>query len=305
MTNGRFRTQRDIERVLAGVPLNTPEDESHASDMLQIFITLRNSAFSGAGVSVPGLGIPFSIPALIDQLKEGNYPNVAITLMSIGGDAAGAFSFLVTAGTQAGAITGTSALASAGVVAGMVAEAAGPAAIAAAVLVATFRIPGDVSANNSKLFFIADTSGILTSWMFNMPEISPHTRLMRQARHGGYFRTDISEQCRLAHRRVEVLWRRNYQGNTAARRAAKQSANNSWERYWLQIGRALEARLSPFPTGIGASMVRREINESRRLVRRSAQATRRRQLQQQRRRAAGGYWFRTSDGHELFMPDTD
>ncbi len=303
MTNGHGRTQRDIEQVLADIPLSTPQDESHASDMLQIFISLRNSAFEGAGVPVPGLGIPFSIPVLINQLKEGNYPDVAITLMSIGGDAAGAFSFLVTAGTEAGAIAGTSALASAGVVAGMVAEAAGPVAIAAAVLVATFRIPGDVSENNSKLFFIADTSGILASWMFNMPEISPHARLMRQARHGGYYRTDISEQCRLAHRRVEVLWRSHYQGNTAARRAAKRSANDSWEQYWLQIGRALDVRLSPFPAGIGASMVRREINESNRRIRRAAQAARQRQLQQQRRRAAGGYWFRTPDGLDIFMPD--
>ncbi len=296
-------TQRDIEQLLRNVPLATQADESRAADMLQIFIDLRNAAFSGVGLEVPGMNSLFSIPALINDMKAGNYTDVALTLIGVGGDAAGAFSFLVTAATEAGAIAGTSALASAGVVAGFVAEAAGPASIAAATLVATFRIPSTVSENNSKLYFLSDASGILTSWMFNMPEISPHTRLTRQARTGGYARTDVSDQCRLAHQRVHQLWTSNYQGNAAAQRQAKESAGNDWQRYWLQVGGAMEQRLRPSPTGLGQSWIRRIIRDLNASARRRAFEAGQRRLAQRQRAAAGGYWFRCPDGVELFMPD--
>ena len=295
--------QRDIEQLLRSVPLATPADESSASDMLQMFISLRNAAFEGVGVEIPVVTTAFSIPALIDSLKEGNYADVAVTLISVGGDAAGTFSFLVTAGVDAGAIVGTSALASAGVMAGMVAEAAGPAALAATVLVATFRIPSSVSENNSKLYFLSDASGILTSWMFNMPEANPHTRLMREARSGGYMRTDISDQCRLAHERVQQLWRSNYQGNLEARRQARQAAHDSWEQYWLDLGRAMAQRLHPYPTGVGTLWVQGLINDTKRRIRRDESDRSMRDFQAQQRRAAGGYWFRTPGGVELFMPD--
>lgn len=295
--------QRDIEQLLRRVPLATPADESHASDMLQIFISLRNAAFEGAGLEIPGTTTAFSIPSIISSMREGNYADAAVTLISIAGDAAAAFSFLVTAATEAGAIVGTSALASAGVAAGMVAEAAGPAALAASVLVATFRIPSDVSENNSKLFFLSDASGILTSWMFNMPELNPHTRLMQRSRTGGYFRTDISGQCRLAHERVQQLWRSNYQTSPEARRQARQAANDSWEQYWLDIGNAIAERLHPYPTGVGTLWLRGMINEARARIRRSSSEASMREFEERQRRAAGGYWFRTSDGVELFMPD--
>jgi len=295
--------QRDIERLLRNIPLATQADEGNASDMLGVFIGIRNAAFEGVGLGVPGTTTAFIIPALINQMKEGNYTDVAVTLISVAGDAAGAFSFLVTAATEVGAIAGTSALASAGVVAGLVAEAAGPAALAATVLVATFRIPSNVSENNGKLYFLSDASGILTSWMFNMPEISPHTLLTQRARTGGYNRTNISAQCRLAHERVQQLWRSNYQGNASARRQAKESAGNSWERYWLQVGSAMEQRLGPFPTGIGASSIRNLIREANQRSRRTRSDRVMREFENRQRRANGGYWFRTPEGRELFMPD--
>ena len=302
--------QRDIEQLLRGMPLATPADESAASDMLQIFISLRNAALEGAETGIanseirmPGVTTAFSIPALIQQMKEGNYWDVAVTLIGVVGDAAGAFSFLVTAGTEAGAIAGTSAMASAGVVSGLVAEAAGPAAIAAMVLLETFRIPSNVSENNGKLFYLSDASGILTSWIFDMPEISPHARLLRRSRTGGYARTDISQQCRLAHQRVHELWRSRYQGNSSAQRQAKESAGNNWEQFWLQVGGAMEQRLAPAPTGVGVSWIRRLIRETNNRIRRTASDSEQHRLRERQRRAAGGYWFRTSDGLELFMPD--
>jgi hypothetical protein len=296
-------TQQDVERMLRQIPLSTPADESHAGDMLQIFISLRNAAFEGGNVSIPGTTTAFSIPALIEQLREGNYADVAVTLIGVAGDAASAFGLLVTAGTEAGAISGTGALASAGTVAGMAGEIAGPAAIAAAVLVATFRIPSDVNENNKKLFFITDASGILASWTFNLPSINPHARLSARARSGGYFRADVSEGCHLAHQRVQDVWRHHYRGNAGAIRAARASAGNSWERYWRMLGSALEQKLVPLPHGVGAAWVNREISDANRRAREAARDAAQRESAARRRRAAGGYWVHTRDGFDLFIPD--
>jgi hypothetical protein len=297
-------TQRDVEQLLRRIPLSTPAEESHASDMLQTFVSLRNAAFEGGGFTIPGTTTALSIPALIQQLHEGNYPDVAVTLIGVAGDAASAFGLLVTAGTEMGAIAGTGALASSGVVAGMIGDAAGPAAIAASVLVATFRIPSDVNENNKKLYFITDASGILASWIFNLPHINPHARLTARARRGGYFRVDVSDACRLAHQRVQGVWRSTYQGNAGAVRTAQASAGNSWERYWRQVGSALEHRLVPLPHRVGAMWVDGEIEDAHRRMRQAASDASDRRLAARLRREAGGYWFRTPEGIDLFMPDS-
>jgi hypothetical protein len=296
-------TQRDVEQLLRRIPLSTPEDESNAADLLQTAVNLRNAAFEGGGVSVPGTTTALSIPALIDQMKQENYADVAVTLIGVIGDAAAAFSFLVTAGVEAGAIAGTGALSSAGVVAGMVGEAAGPIAIAAVVLIATFRIPSDVDENLRKLFFLTDASGILTSWMFNRPELNPHARLTMRARTGGYFRSNVSDACSLAHQRVQSLWRQNYEGNASARRSARAAVADSWERYWRQMGAALERGLGPSPRGVGAAWVQGQIQEANRRTRRQARQASIDAFSLRQRRAQGGYWIRTSDGLDLFIPD--
>lgn len=297
-------TQRDVEQLLRRIPLSTPAEESRAGDMLQTFVSLRNAAFEGGGITIPGTATALSIPVLIQQLREGNYADVAVTLISVAGDAAAAFEFLVTAGIEAGAIAGTGALATTGVVAGMLGEVAGPAALAASVLVATFRIPSDVNENNKKLYFITDASGILASWIFNLPYINPHVRLTSRARRGGYFRADVSAACLLAHQRVQGLWRRTYQGNAGAVRAAQASAGNSWERYWRQVGSALEHGLVPLPHRVGTMWVDGEIGDAHRRMRQAASDASDRRLQARLRRAAGGYWFRTPEGIDLFMPDS-
>lgn len=296
-------TRDDVERLLRNIPLSTPAEQSQAEQTLAIFFALRNSAFEGGGIPIPGTATVFSIPTLIGQMRNGDYFDAATTLITIAGDATGAFSFLVNAGIEAGAIAGVGAMSSAGVVAGFVAEAAGPAAIAAAVLVETFRIPSSVSENNAKLYYLSDASGILTSWMFNMPEINPHNRLLARARTGGFSRTDLSLHCRNAHERVHQLWQRSYRGNAAARRSARAAASDNWETYWLQVAAALESRLQPSPTGVGAAWVRSLIGEANRDARRRSSEAAMRRFEASMRRSAGGEWVRTPDGLDLFIPD--
>jgi hypothetical protein len=297
-------TRTDVEQLLARIPLSTPTDESNASTLLQTFVALRNAAFEGGGVALPPVLAPLAVPDLLRQMREGNYGDVAVTLIGLAGDAASAFSLLVSAGVQLGTFPALGGLASAGMVATALAEAAGPAMIAASVLVATFAIPADVNQNNTKLFFIADASGILTSWIFNLPAINPHARLLARARTGGYFRADVSQGCRLAHERVHQLWQTTYRGNATAVRAARESVGNSWERYWRQVGNALEQRLVPLPHGMGAGWVNTEVADAARRMRLAEHAAATARLAERRRRAAGGYWFRTAEGIELFMPDT-
>jgi hypothetical protein len=241
--------------------------------MLQMFFTLRTAAFEGGGIPMPPVTTAFAIPELIQQMREEDYGGAAVTLIGVAGDAASAFGFLMTAAAELGTIPALGGMASAGIVATALGEAAGPAAIAVSVLVATFAVPRDVNENNKKLYFIADASGILASWVFNLPNINPHALLTARARRGGYFSADVTEGCRLAHERVHQLWQTNYQGNASAVRSAQASAGN---------GDTIAATRPPPPTAHAAESAR---------------------LAASRRRAAGGYWFRTEDGLELFMPD--
>ena len=296
-------TQADVEQLLQQVKLATPSDESHASEMLTHFVSIRNAAFEGAGGGLPGTTTALSIPGTLQQLKRGEYPSAAVSLIGMAGDAAAAYSFVVTAGIEAGAFSGVGALAASGVVAEMLGAAAGPATLAATVLIETFSIPADTTENVRKLYFLADASGILTSWVFNIPEINPHARLLHQARTGGFARTDISGTCRTAHERVQHLWRRAYQGRPQARQAARASVGDSWERFWQQIGAAMESRLQPMPRRSGAAWVDNQINLSNGNLRRTARAAAQQAAAARRRQAQGGYWFRTPEGMELFMPD--
>ena len=300
-------SRTDVEQLLRRIPLATPANESAAQTALQIFMSLRNSAFEGlldGGIGLPPVLTPFAIAGLVRQMRDGAYTEVALTLIGIAGDAASAFGFLVAAATELGTIPASATgLASAGTVATALGDAAGPAGLAATVLVATFRVPQDVSENNKKLFFIADASGILTSWIFNLPTINPHARLMARARTGGYFSTDVSAGCRLAHERVHQLWQTNYRGNATAIRAARESAQNDWERYWRQVGDALERRLVPLPHGVGSGWVNSEIADATRRVRSATRAADAAREAERQRRADGGYWFRSPEGLDLFMPD--
>lgn len=295
-------TRRDIEELLRRIPLSTPAEVNAAQLTLETVLGMVNAAVEGSGARLPGISA-VNVQALMRQLQAGNYADVAVAMITVVGDAAGAFSFLTSAAVEAGAISSLSAVGGASVVGGMLSGASGPAAIAATVLLETFRIPASVSENNAKLFFIADASGILTSWMFNLPEINPHNDLLRRARTGGYGRTDISEHCIAAHSRVNALWRRNYQGNSAAIMAARAGAGNNWERYWLDVGQALEQMLGPRPSGVGTAMVRGVISDARLAARRAASDASRRAERARIRREAGGEWVRSPDGIELFIPD--
>lgn len=300
-------TQRDVEQLLRQIPLSTPGEVSRATDLLSMAISLRNAAFEGAGVPVPVTAV-VGIPGLIDQMRQGQYADAALSLMGMFGDAAGAYSFIVSAGVEMGAFAGTGALASSAVVAGMVAEAAGPAVLGITVLVETLRIPANASENLAKLYYLSDASGILTSWIFDMPEINPHNILMHRARQGGYNRRDISQHCVNAHQRVHQLWNGNYRGDPGAQRAAQASASNNWETYWMNTARALEARLQPFPRrcGIGVSWVRNLIRETNARISRGRRDAETRRRREELRRAEGGVWVRVEvagGSQEMFIPD--
>ena len=99
--------QREIEQLLRNVPLSTPGEVSAAETMFGIFMSIRNTALEGIlpeGVTMPGTGTVLNIPVIIDQMRSGNYADAAVTLIAIVGDAAGAYSFLITAGIEAEAI---------------------------------------------------------------------------------------------------------------------------------------------------------------------------------------------------------
>lgn len=298
-------TQADIQRLLQGIPVSTPEEVNAASQTLQMFIDLRNAAFEGTGVNMmPVVGLAFSVPQLIQQLQRGQYVDAAQTLVSVGGNAAATFSVLVTAAVEMGTITSaTAGIAQAGVVTGLIGEAAGPASLGIATLVATFRIPIAANENQWKLFYIADVSGILTSWLFARRDLSPHADLMQRARTGGYCRADVSDACRLAHRRAHECWVRNFQESQANRRAARSAVGNNWDQYWLQLAGTLDRSLAPFPSGIGRSFAQNLIQETQRRARQATRRAEERQRATAARAAARGVWVRTDDGLELFLPD--
>jgi hypothetical protein len=301
----RVVTRAQLEELLQRLPVSTPEDQEVTTTALQTFITVRNEAIeSTSGLRALSLaGASFSIPVLIQQLQAEDYADAAQTLIGMMGEVATAYSVLMEAAVGAGAVSGTSAAASSGVVAGMLGEAAGPAGIAIATLVAVARIPGDVSANQWKIFYIADVSGILTSWLFNRPEISPHDQLMRRSRTAGYMRTNISGACREAHRHAHRFWVNQYQNNLHNRRNARSASGGEWSQYWQLLAQALDASLQPAPTGVGAAMVRGLINSTRRDIRDRQRQQRNRQAAARTRAAQGGQWIRTPDGLELFIPD--
>lgn len=296
-------SREDIAEVLRGIPLDNTVQESHAQDMFNIFVSLRNAAFDGAGISIPGFAVAGGIPGLVQSMKNDDYWGVAGALVGMAGDAAGAYSFIVTAGIEAGAISGTGAVASSGVVTGMLGEAAGPLGIAISVAAGVYNIPSDASANLGKMYFVADASGIFASWVFNMPEISPHSRLTRQARHGGYMRADISSHTRQAHDAIHNLWAQRYRGNRSAIQQARRVADGRWQSFWQAMANGLDARLRPFPSGSGASMARRLIRETEGQLHQRDRAARQQELIARQRRLAGGVWVTTQDGIELFIPD--
>jgi hypothetical protein len=69
------------------------------------------------------------------------------------------------------------------------------------------------------------------------------------------------------------------------------------------VGDALESRLVPLPHGVGSGWVNAEIVDANRRARSATRAADAARDAERRRRAAGGYWFRSPEGLDLFMPD--
>ncbi|MEE4639253.1 MAG: hypothetical protein V2J42_11000 [Wenzhouxiangella sp.] len=292
-------TRSDVERLLRDLPIETPEEVSAAESLLATALTIVNGALGGAQTSFRVMNPIADARNLVQQMQQGRYGDASVTLISMVGSAADVVVMLVKCSPRAGVVTGLSASSSAGVVGGMLSEAAGPAAIAAATMFEVGMIPVNVDENFRKLYFIADASGILTSWMFNLPQISPHQRLLQRARTGGYHRSNVSDACELAHRQVHRLWQRSYLGNAQARRSARRGAQDSWQTFWRQSAAGLSNRLRPVPLNAGLGWANDAISHAQRQARQQRSDAAMQSFQQRMRRAQGGVYL--SDG--LFWPD--
>ncbi|ODR80590.1 hypothetical protein BG842_03985 [Haladaptatus sp. W1] len=277
--------------------------------MTSLILSIRGGVGEGlAGTSVPVVGAPFTAESLIQKLEQEQYEDAASDLVALAGDAATVFSLLITTGIEMGAITSaTSALAQAGVVSSFFAEAAGPAAIAVATMVGVLSIPGDANENLWKIFFIVDFSGILTSWIFNDNTISPHSRLLSEARTFGTDltrgvrsarRNDLTGAVRSARRKAEEVWRDQFQDRPERIQQARRSVGNDYRVYWRLLGALLESHLQPDPTGIASVRIDDLINWVRQ---------RRKERQQNARQREESVWrrggtIRTREGLELTIP---
>ncbi|WP_139136175.1 hypothetical protein [Haladaptatus sp. W1] len=301
---------KELESLLRELPVATPEERSASkAAVTSLILSIRGGVGEGlAGTSVPVVGAPFTAESLIQKLEQEQYEDAASDLVALAGDAATVFSLLITTGIEMGAITSaTSALAQAGVVSSFFAEAAGPAAIAVATMVGVLSIPGDANENLWKIFFIVDFSGILTSWIFNDNTISPHSRLLSEARTFGTDltrgvrsarRNDLTGAVRSARRKAEEVWRDQFQDRPERIQQARRSVGNDYRVYWRLLGALLESHLQPDPTGIASVRIDDLINWVRQ---------RRKERQQNARQREESVWrrggtIRTREGLELTIP---
>ncbi len=199
---------------------------------------------------------------------------------------------------ELGAISGaTSGIAQAGTILGLAGEAVGPLLIGVQTLIGVAGIPSDVNENLWKIYYIADVSGILTSWMFSDPTFSPHSQLHAEAQNGGYFGADLTGALREAHQKAHELWQSSYREHPERVRQARQAAGGDYQNYWRALGNILEERLHPRPSGVATARIDDLIHG----IQRRREEHRRRQQQEKAIRRNGGI-IRTPDGHEFFIP---
>lgn len=209
-------------------------------------------------------------------------------------------SILTSAAVELEAISVTSGAAQAGVILGELGAAAPMLALSVAILIAVASIPSDVNQNLWKIFYIADVSGILASWIFNDDTISPHSQLLAEARHGGYFGTDLSDSVGTARLKATEVWRSQFADNPGRVQETREAVGDDYRVFWRALGGMLESRLQPTPNGIGVSNINRLIHgvSRRREERREREEARRREEDLWR---YGGV-ITTPDGLELVLP---
>jgi len=248
--------------LLRRLPVATPKEVDKTKKILSLVLKLRNAGIEGGtGKQFPALpGLILDVDSLIQQLKNGEYADAAITVVSIGGNLASISSWLITAAIEMGVPIGvTSAMAQSGVVLGVIGEIAGPAVIALSTLIEVARIPSGVNENQGKIYYIADVSGILTSWLFNNPSISPHSQLMVEARTGGYFGSDLTKYLRDAHRTAHEIWQSYFSGHPERVTHARKEVAGNYQACWRLLGQQLEPKLKPEPDGIALSFINKLI----------------------------------------------
>lgn len=243
--------QKQLETLLRSLPTDTPDGLGITMNLLSDLPIL------------PSVTLPLNAFQLARQLKKGDYKSVAATLISLTGDVATATSFLTKAALRAGALSSTSKLALASRFLAGLGAAAPLINIAVSIAIATLSIPLEADANVRKAFYIANFSGILTSWIFNDKTISPHSRLIAEAKYdkSNSLSRDLLEGLNEAHQAVHRLWQQEFSKKPESIRQFRQAFYNDPIICWLSIGQLLENRMKPRPLGYATSFIKSLLNE--------------------------------------------
>ncbi|NLG20742.1 MAG: hypothetical protein GX555_04820 [Actinomycetales bacterium] len=298
--------EEQLRRLLTDLPVDTPEQVSRAETVFGHVLTVLEGGASGATsgpTPIPLAAAPFNAAALVQALREGEVDKVVTAILPVVGDAALATQLITEAGVTLGAFSVEGGLSTSAVVAttaGAVAEIAGPAALAVAVMVGVFSIPSDVNEDRRKIWYIGDVSGILTSWIWADPTISPHEQLSREAPTAGFFDTDLSDAVRAARVNAERVWAEQFQGRPERIRATRDQVGDDYQVFWRALGTELESQLQPSADGSAVSNINRLIR---------GVALRRRQRRREQEQADREERFRlyggtivTEDGFILQVP---
>lgn len=261
-SDNRFNKIEPLINLLRKLPVSTPKEKEMAKEFLKRFLSTRNTALeSVAGKIPPVAGTILNVDSLIKQLENKEYDQAATSILSLGGNIAATVNWFSTVASEMGIIIeATSAAGQIGTVAGFIAEAAPLAGVALSVLIETAKIPSDVTENMGKIYYITDVSGILTSWIFNDPTISPHAQLMIEAKTGGYHKTDITDYVKKAHQTANAIWQKYFKGHPERVKHARQEVGGNYQACWKLLGNSLESKLHPKPNGAAMGMIIARLN---------------------------------------------
>ncbi|MEZ4589764.1 MAG: DUF4157 domain-containing protein [Chloroflexota bacterium] len=243
---------QEITKHLEGMP--NPKDSKDNFDrvtsILNFFLTSLN---------VPGRAA-VNVPIIIKKISDGEYFSAAKSLISLAGSASVALSKVMIAmrvgmSSSMGALS-TSAMT--GPMLGMLGELAGPIAMTLAVGYGIYDIPNNVNSEIGKWFYVADLSGLLTSWIFAVPSISPHQHLIDKAKddyHSDLFyyeefgvlfnRSALQtklESLRKARLDSERAWKKEIKSTPGLQRAIRKIHEDNPVHFWLEFAEQLENR---------------------------------------------------------------
>lgn len=298
--------EEQLRTLLENLPVETLEQVDMAKDVFANVLTVLEGGASGAtggGTPIPLAGAPFNAVSLVQALQRGEIDEVLNAIVPVIGDAALATQLITQAGVTMGAFSAEGGLTTASVVgtsAAAVAEIAGPAALAVAVMVGVFNIPGDVNEDLRKIFYIGDVSGILTSWIWADPTISPHAQLLGEAPTAGYFGADLTDALAAARANAHLVWSETFQDQPDRIRATRASVGDDYQVFWRALGAELESQLQPSQENSAVSNINRLIRGVG--LRRRQQRREREQAEREERFRRYGGTVVTEDGLILEVP---